>query len=339
MRYLFGFLCVCALGAMPVVGCSETGGTGGTGGSGGIGAACDGNVCICNEAGIRAAIEAGGDHPYTFACDGPTTVASRFQIDNDVILDGEDQLVTDGFGVLAGVKAELHGFSVTNQDLVADVSGIVNSGTLLISNTGVWRFEGPGISNQGTLTLVNSTVSDNYYRGISNGGTLVIINSTVSGNLTGGVGIAAAGIYNWGTLTVTNSTVSNNREPLTPGGVDIHNAGTATLTNTLIEGDCGGSVAVISGNYNIESPEDTCGLTGDSDQVNINAEQLNLGPLADNGGPTMTHKPGDGGFGDGSVAIDVIPEADCGVTTDQRGELRPETGGTMCDVGAFEVQP
>ena len=27
------------------------------------------------------------------------------------------------------------------------------------------------------------------------------------------------------------------------------------------------------------------------------------------------------------------------LTTDQRGEPRPETGGTMCDVGAFERQP
>ena len=49
--------------------------------------------------------------------------------------------------------------------------------------------------------------------------------------------------------------------------------------------------------------------------------------------------------GEGSVAIDVIPEVECvdangePLTTDQRGEPRPETGGTMCDVGAFEVQP
>jgi hypothetical protein len=45
MRYLVGFLCVCALGLMPLVGCSETSGDGGTGGmageggSGGIGGA------------------------------------------------------------------------------------------------------------------------------------------------------------------------------------------------------------------------------------------------------------------------------------------------------------
>jgi len=34
MRYLFGLLCVCALGLM---GCSETSGTGGSGGDGGVG--------------------------------------------------------------------------------------------------------------------------------------------------------------------------------------------------------------------------------------------------------------------------------------------------------------
>jgi len=37
MRYLFGFLCVCALGLMPLIGCSETGGTGGSGGTAGTG--------------------------------------------------------------------------------------------------------------------------------------------------------------------------------------------------------------------------------------------------------------------------------------------------------------
>jgi hypothetical protein len=67
---------------------------------------------------------------------------------------------------------------------------------------------------------------------------------------------------------------------------------------------------------------------------------LSLGALADNGGLALTHA-----LAAGSVAIDVIPQADCvdadgtPVTTDQRGEPRPETGGTMCDVGAFEVQP
>ena len=42
MRYLVGFLCVCALGAMPLVGCAETAGDGGTGGSAGTGGTAGG---------------------------------------------------------------------------------------------------------------------------------------------------------------------------------------------------------------------------------------------------------------------------------------------------------
>jgi hypothetical protein len=47
--------------------------------------------------------------------------------------------------------------------------------------------------------------------------------------------------------------------------------------------------------------------------------------------PGMTHA-----LGEGSVAIDVIPEAMCEVDEDQRGVTRPQ--GSACDVGAFEVQ-
>ena len=63
MRYLSGFLCVCALGVMPLVGCSETTGDGGSGGTAGDGGSAgmpecqspedcdDGDLCtedICN---------------------------------------------------------------------------------------------------------------------------------------------------------------------------------------------------------------------------------------------------------------------------------------------------
>ena len=97
---------------------------------------------------------------------------------------------------------------------------------------------------------------------------------------------------------------------------------------------------MVSLGHNIESPGNTCGFDQATDQVSITAEQLALGPLADNGGPTMTHA-----LLPGSFAIDQIPAVDCGdaagapLTTDQRGEPRPETGDSMCDVGAFEVQP
>ena len=95
---------------------------------------------------------------------------------------------------------------------------------------------------------------------------------------------------------------------------------------------------------NIESPGDTCGFDQDTDRI-LTQAQLNLGPLTDNGGPTMTHKPGDGEFGDESDAIDRIPPEACldakgaPLLTDQRGLPRPVAIlglGPMCDVGSVE---
>ena len=63
-----------------------------------------------------------------------------------------------------------------------------------------------------------------------------------------------------------------------------------------------------------------------SDQVVANAL---LGPLADNGGPTLTHA-----LLAGSPAIDAAGAGACPVT-DQRGVARD----AACDVGAFEFVP
>ncbi|MGB5220819.1 MAG: choice-of-anchor Q domain-containing protein [Polyangiales bacterium] len=115
--------------------------------------------------------------------------------------------------------------------------------------------------------------------------------------------------------------------------------GTLTLTNTLVDNDCANTPPT-SGGHDIECPGDTYGFDQATDQVNVRAEQQNLGPPQDNGEASMTHA-----LLPGSVAINEIPEPDCvdadgaPLTTDQRGEPRPETGGSMCDVGAFEVQP
>jgi len=100
------------------------------------------------------------------------------------------------------------------------------------------------------------------------------------------------------------------------------------MTNSVVDGDC--LLDIVSNGYNVESPGDTCNFGQPTDQVNVTAEQLNLGPLQDNGGPTMTHAPLAG-----SVAIDRIPEGDCAVDADQRYVSRPRGDG--CEVGAVEV--
>lgn len=257
-------------------------------------------------------------------------------------------------------------------------AGIYNDGGATLTNCTV-SGNGIGVLNwDGDMTVTESTVFGNEGRGIEVGqGHLSQISGTVSGN--GGGGIAngrGGGIYvGWpATLTLTNSTVSNNSAPQGSGG-GIFNADTVvligatisgntaaegsgiyltvksfgnrppekmtmTMSGTLMEDDCVADATIGSQGYNVESPGNTCGFDQPSDQVNVSAEDLRLGRLQDNGGPTETHA-----LGAGSIAIDVIPEDDCvdangdALTTDQRGEPRPETGGTMCDVGAFELQP
>ena len=110
---------------------------------------------------------------------------------------------------------------------------------------------------------------------------------------------------------------------------------TPTVKNTIIAnsspaGDCAEG-RVISLGHNLDS-DGTCGLTEPTDLPNTDPL---LGPLADNGGPTLTHAllPTSPAIDAGScMAVDGSP-----VTTDQRDATRPQ--GAACDIGAYEVQP
>jgi hypothetical protein len=253
------------------------------------------------------------------------------------ISNGETMIVTNSTASRNGGGGVLNGGTATIFDSTVSGSfgtGIVNWGTLSIANASVVGSEHIGIVNEGTLWMWSCTVSENSGGGIHSsgifdcGGTMVITNSTVSDN-------EGDALFACGSTTITNSTVSGS--VVTDGqnsSVDI--------AATLIDGACSHwneSVSWTSSGHNIESPGDTCGFDQEGDQSGITEARLNLGPLANNGGPTMTHKPGDGGLDDGtSVAIDHIPGDACDLTKDQRGQPRPETDGTMCDVGSVEVQ-
>ncbi len=236
-------------GAGGTAGTGGVGGAAGTGGAGGDGVACEGTVCPCSEAGIRAAIAEGGG-PFTFACDGPTTVVTKatISIDNDVILNGEGILTVDGdeahrvFSLPAGVAADLHQLSIRRGrapgvqfSVEGYGGGIFSGGTLTLTNSTVSgnsanHLAGGIYNNGGTLRLTNSAVSDNTAQsigGIYNDGTLTLTDSTVSGNTSEYVG----GINNAGTLTLTDSTVSRNASEYAGG---INNVGTVTMSNSTI---------------------------------------------------------------------------------------------------------
>jgi hypothetical protein len=75
----------------------------------------------------------------------------------------------------------------------------------------------------------------------------------------------------------------------------------------------------------------SCGAGGTGDQEGSNPL---LAPLADNGGPTLTHL-----IGASSPALDAVPIGTPGLCSglDQRSVARPQGAG--CDIGAVERMP
>lgn len=355
-----------------MVGCAETtsaggaGGASGTGGNGGDGGTAGdggsggsiGQAFPCTEEGLRDAIAQGGG-PLTFDCDGPTTVVTldQIEIDNDVILDGSGELTVDGDGthgvflVQGGVAAELRGFVVSNGATTSAGAGFANAGTLTLVNSAVvgntviddgcgFNLEpsvcnGGGISNSGTLVLFNSTISNNSAPTAGGGiahlaGTMALTNSTVSEN----TAFAGGGIASLASMELTHVTMSGNTAAMPSSNCIFSSSDSALVRNSVLGCNCSRDITSpgAADGFNIESPGDTCGFDQPTDQVSVSVENLNLGPLQDNGGPTMTHA-----LVPVSVAIDVIPEETCELVTDQRGITRPL--GPGCDVGAFELGP
>jgi len=211
-----------------------------------------------------------------------------------------------------------------------------------VDNNSTTSGEGSAIEQgmeQGALTIKSSTIS-NHNSGSVNVinvtvGTVSIINSTISGNST------TTGSTLWiespATLTTTQMTFFNNTSTLVH---DIWtNLGLGTLVtfqNSIIQGSCQGNGYASSGG-NVISPLFGCGLSVESGDVD-NVADLKLGPLAKNGGETLTHMPLEG-----SVVIDLGVNTNCdSLTMDQRDLPRKVDtlgGGARCDSGAVEVQP
>jgi CSLREA domain-containing protein len=217
---------------------------------------------------------------------------------------------------------------------------------------------GGALYNNGVTTIIGSTISGNYGGNGANApggggilnwsGTLTLGNSTVSGN-TSYSGYGGGGILNFsgGTIAVISSTIAENKADGPPGfqgrGDAVADAfspvGSVTIKNSIMASPSTGlgsdcfAFAPASLGHNIAS-DSSCGLNGTGDLPNVNPM---LGPLANNGGHTMTHA-----LLAGSPALDAIPVANCTdlngapLATDQRGVVRAQ--GAACDIGAFELQ-
>ena len=283
----------------------------------------------CDQTSLANAITAAGAGGLVqFTQDCTITLSSTITPSQDVTIDGNGHRVTLSGGdsvpvflVSVGVTAALNDLTISNGRDSDSGAGILNIGTLTVTNSTIsgnsTLFNGGGIFNDGPLTLVNSTISGNSASsgggGIFNGGPLTIINSTISGNSASiaDPAYSGGGIYGSHAVTLTNSILAGN----TPRNCSL------AIT------DSGGNLA----------DDASCAFTQSSSKNG--ATGLNLGSLADNGGPTQTVA-----LLPGSAARDVLPAVSCVdpqgfPLADQRGFPRLDEGESTCDSGAFESNP
>jgi CSLREA domain-containing protein len=220
---------------------------------------------------------------------------------------------------------------LSGNDALGGTGGAVNSnggGATTIQRstvTGNKSASAGGVYSFGeAATISDSTISGNTATGgtggavNSNGGPLAVRDSTISGNSADSGG----GIYSFGTTpdpALANTLVANNTAGTGPdllgGGGDVFNA-----SFSLIENTSGATVvSTVAGS-------------------NITGQDPKLGPLANNGGPTLTQAllPGSPALDKGSTAA----------ATDQRGVARPfnlpgvpssgAVGADAADIGAYE---
>ena len=225
--------------------------------------------------------------------------------------------------------------------------GIQNNGTLTLSNSTLSGnstvFNGGGIHNGGNLTVSNSTISGNtaglYGGGIFNPGGATISNSTISGNSATAATSGGGGIRNRGTLTLLNSTLSDNSAPGYGGGLS-NLSGTLNIANIIIANSTGGSdlsgpgiVNLITGATATNNLITILALGSTAWATKVTSAALNLGPLQNNGGPTLTMAllPGSVAISTGSPTISNAPPIN---GLDQRGVNRSSTAPS---IGAFEI--
>jgi predicted outer membrane repeat protein len=222
---------------------------------------------------------------------------------------GGDLWVTDT--TFDGNSGALVGGGLVNYAGHSTLTGVTFSGNSAQGGGGVYSYVG-------TITLTHVTLSGNHASGFS--------------TYTGGGLLNDEQNRAW----LQHVTFANNTAPAAGAALQYKAFGASELhlTNVLFAADLGQAVppancegyAPDTAVFNL-STDTSCTPAGSGNRRGVAAD---LGALANNGGPTLTHLPATG-----SEAVD---HGQCigGLTFDQRG--LPRFVGAACDIGAVERQ-
>lgn len=232
-------------------------------------------------------------------------------------------------GSLANVilrQSTVDGNTLSDASGAADGGGGIAALALETSALGSLMIDGSTISN-------NSSSAAGGGLGVGGAQSVTMTNSTVSGNSA----VRGGGVWTERTVAMRNVTVNGNRASSTAGGIGAGTNGTLTLGNTLLARNVVGVIAQNCANvgtgviatltHNLSDDAACSTLQHATDRINTASGTDTA--LADNGGPTRTHR-----LLAGSAAINAGNTQSCSLN-DQRGVARVG----VCDIGAVEYVP
>lgn len=289
-----------------------------------------------------------GDDNGIFDTGAATVTGSSVLGNTDTATGTGDANGTVDTGALTVTDSQVSG-NTTHAAGTGDANGAIDSSTVTLTRSSVTSNtnssaagDANGGIDAGSVAATNSTVSDNTAAGVTSTG----------GGIDDGPGSAGrvaarsrpAGKHGSRGVSAQASTTSLVYATVT--GNTAQTGANVFSTNPLIS--FGSVVALPHGGVNCVlragttsngwsfSDDASCGFTNTANGDRQNAGDPRLAGLANNGGPGLTRMPLPG-----SPLIDAIPTASCqadgaaGITTDERGVVRPE--GPGCDIGAVEV--
>lgn len=284
----------------------QAGGAGGGGGVGGGGAGSAGGGGGFGGGG-GAAAAAGGSGGFGGGSGGGLTSSGQPGFGGGV----GSGLSGGGGAGMGGAIFNLGGsVSILNCTLTGNAAiGGLSGGVSTLHGSGM----GGAIFNlQGDVDIEHATIAFNRVNVDANGGAIYNL-GYLGGSGIGGIGMVSS-------LTLVNSILSNSLSD-TVGIADLVNMQPTLMAN--------GSPNIATATVDLSQPDIVLVISNNGGAVIGTPSSIdpNLGPLANNGGPTPTLA-----LSAGSSAIDA--GASTGLTTDQRGVARPF--GPAPDLGAFE---